>query len=285
MAKVTDVGCLMSIGRLVNQLTPFRWRVRVEDRRAGWSSADGAAAIQVAVDRHQLIVVVLVRCGALCIRVGRIMIVIHARVERSARGVLVVEAESVPNFLTHDVLALGGIVIGCCIEIGVVYFDGALSDVRAARDRDRGEPEPAVIAIGIVADFDASERCPATSGGGPSGDDSCVHDGGLGPVARGLAEMCIPVVPVRGTCLQVVAEFDGEGVAGARPVITAPGMVRVCSASGEKGEDEGDGSQPDDERCQGCDEDRSSTSLHANASPSRDCYGYGMIESAIPSGP
>ena len=60
-----------------------------------------------------------------------------------------------PDFLTHDVELLVGVVIRCLVEVGVVHLSDTLGNV-TPRNPYLCEPEPAVVAVCPVANLDAS---------------------------------------------------------------------------------------------------------------------------------
>src|SRR6266576_6506605 len=150
------------------------------------------AGVGRVVDAEQLVGVARVRR-----RRGRVgaVVVVHARPERGAGCVLMVETEGVSYFLTHDVLALVGVVVGIARagpEVVVVHLDRALHDVRAARlEPDRGDAEPAVVTVARVADLVPTGGRAAVSVPRLPGDDRRVEHGRLRPVARALAQVAL----------------------------------------------------------------------------------------------
>ena len=66
-----------------------------------------------------------------------------------------IEAESVANLLTHNELPPWAGIVGRRVEIRLVELHDGLSDVTPARP-DLRDPEPAVIAIGVITNLNAS---------------------------------------------------------------------------------------------------------------------------------
>lgn len=166
-------------------------------------------------------------------RAARFVSIIHARSQISVvKGlVLMVEAEEVAGFLTHDEGPPGGGVVCFGIKVGVVEFGDALSNV-VTGDPNLGQAEPAVSPVGVVTDFDSSESGAAASGGCPPGDNSCVQNTRLTPVGRSGREERIP------SASDVVSPVEVERVSRARPMVWSPRMARR-DRRGEKKEGEG----------------------------------------------
>ena len=103
---------------------------------------------------RQLVEVVLVRAAARPVGAAGVLVVIHACVLRAPVGRGVAETERVTHFLAHHVAFLGGGVAAA--EVGVVHLRRSPGDMngRSADRVDRGQPEPAVRAVGVVADPD-----------------------------------------------------------------------------------------------------------------------------------
>jgi hypothetical protein len=83
-------------------------------------------------------------------RVRRILI-IHAREQRVVVEVLVlmIQADGVSELLAHDALSPLERVVERRPEIGVVELHVAGEDVTVRVDRDSGEPQPLVVAVGL----------------------------------------------------------------------------------------------------------------------------------------
>ncbi len=213
-----------------------RARVRDTVRRAR-ERADR----QRVVDAPELVVVALVgrrarRVGGVSARVGE---VVHARVVQRAGRVLVVEPPRVADLLAHHVLLLVRVVVGRGVEVRVVHLDRPLSDV-AAREPDARETEPAVGAVGVVADLVAPGRRAAPTLG-LTGHDRVLRDRRDVPVRRRLGEVRVP--PVR----QVVPDLDGERIRRPCPVISAPRMRCGCGHGrhgDERAHQRGDSNDP-----------------------------------------
>src|SRR2546430_7705630 len=136
-----------------------------------------------------------------------------------------VETEGVSYFLTHDVLAFVGVVVGVARagpKVVVVPLARAWPGGGAARlEPDRGAAEPAVVPVAPVADLVPARRRAAVLVPSLSGDAGRVEHGRLRPVARGLAQAALPL-----TGRQVVAELDRERVRRSCPVVAAPRVIR-----------------------------------------------------------
>ena len=171
IAEIKLVELCATVIRRTDQLTPLG-RAQL-DRLVGvgigqrrwqfsfsWSAlyclANGGRVVEVLVDRHQLVVIMLV--GILvCARVVR---VVHASLEvRVVEGlVLVIEAECVADFLAHhQVSPWGGVVLGVprVVEVRVVELNNTLRDV-AATNPDLSQAEPAISTVFVAADLHAT---------------------------------------------------------------------------------------------------------------------------------
>lgn len=117
-----------------------------------------------------------------------------------------VKAEGVGHFLAHDVFTLVGVVVGGRIEIGAVHLGRALGDM-VARDVDRRQPQPTIIAIGAVADLGGSEHHRAALAGGAADDGRQHRAIALIPVARRLRQVRAPSpFKVEGASINVSCE-------------------------------------------------------------------------------
>jgi hypothetical protein len=105
--------------------------------------SDSRRAVEVAIDHHKLVIIVLIRTlvGAWVIRV------IHAGAKVAViKGfILVIQAESVTDLLTRDHLPPRRRIVLRCVEVGVIQLDRSLSHVVA--DRPSGPARQAQIAM------------------------------------------------------------------------------------------------------------------------------------------
>lgn len=189
---------------------------------AAGSTGQSLARISRIVDAAQFIVIACVRMRAVGIRrvLTCVREVIHARVEVGSAGVLVIETERVADLLAHDVLPLVGIVVRRGIEVRVVHLDAALRYVSAALQPDLCQAEPTVIAIIAIADLHRPTDGAAMLVG--SAVDRCQTEHcRLVPILNGSAEVRPPI-----GSREIVANLKRQRIAGACPVIAAPGVVR-----------------------------------------------------------
>src|SRR5688500_12192619 len=128
--------------------------------------ATAAAAVSVIVDVKQLLVIVLIRM----LIAQRIVCVIHTGSEIRVIEifVLMIESESVSDFLAHHEISPGHCIVSRSIKIRIIELNVRRSDVIAA-NRNSGNSEPAVKTVSVVADFDFSGCRPASSRVGLSG--------------------------------------------------------------------------------------------------------------------
>src|SRR5262249_44008934 len=121
-----------------------------------------ARRIKVAVDRYQFVIVMLIRI--LVIRwAKRIARVIHAGAEIWVVKirVLMIKTKGMAHFLTGDKITPIILVVRRSVEISVIQLDCSLSNMHPARDPDLRDSQPSRIAIGRVANFDATSSRPA----------------------------------------------------------------------------------------------------------------------------
>ena len=202
--------------------------IRRRRHLADGERADGGrAAVEVRVDYPQLLVIMGVRmlvaelvfnCAVWVVRV------VHARpqVRVVERSVLVIEAECVADLLAHHEVSPRGGVVFRGVKVRVVELGDALRDVEAT-DPDLSQAEPAVIAVGGGADLHASAGGLAVLRPGHAArDHRGVQHHRLAPIGRRGTEIRIP------SGRHVVTEVQAEWVARARPMVTAPRMIRKC---------------------------------------------------------
>ena len=215
------IGRAAAVARLAHELTPAIRIIIHFRRRCGHcrQCGDRGGGVEVSINDVQLFEVMRIRPGAEGaggVR-ARIREIVHAAILRAAVGGLMIEPESVRNFLAHHMLSLVGVVVGGRAEVGIVHLGRALRNVGAAGDVDRSQAQPAVIPVTAVADLSGARDHRATLA--RSACDNRRQDGAISgiPVARGLRKMPPPVGGGH-----VIAKLQGELRRGARPVITTP---------------------------------------------------------------
>src|SRR5215210_4894726 len=151
----------------------------------------------------------------------RVIGVVHARPEVRVVGdlILVVEAEGVAELLAHHQLPARRCVVLWGAEVGAVHLGRGLRDVLAAGPY-LSDAQPAILAVGTVADLHPPARRTTGLWVSTPGDDPRVKHPRLTPVRGGGAQVRIPLGR------DVVAKFQRERVALARPMEAIPRMIR-----------------------------------------------------------
>ena len=160
VAAVQFVIRATAVRGLAHELSPVVRSVRVVTELicGERGKADCGGAVQMAVYRRQLRVVVTVRAG-----VAEIVRVVHAGVLVGTVLARMPEAERMTKFLTHHMSAVR-VIISTAVKVGVVHLRRTLRYMNSAGDIYRREPQPAVEAVGRItgANLSADHRAPFT---------------------------------------------------------------------------------------------------------------------------
>src|SRR5882724_9628934 len=181
VSEVEIVNGGAALARALNQLAPAFWCVVIEIRHRRHHRmllcdlADRRCGVEVRINRHQFVVIVLVWVFVVR-RPVWIARVVHAGAQILVIEicVLVIEAEGVADLLTTHEVSPSRRVVSRGIEIRVVQLHRALRDVSAATDPYLCHAKPSRIAIVRVTDLHAPAGRPAISRFGRARDDSRV---------------------------------------------------------------------------------------------------------------
>ena len=147
-------------------------------------------AVGVSVDDRKFVVVMLVGRST-----GRAAGIVHAGILARAVFTGMTKAERVADFLAHDVsrfVRIAGVRGG----VAIIHFCSALGDMAAAVEVDRSQAEPAVVAIGRVADANLAGDCGTSLAGCAAvaiRTDNQVELGRRRPLRRGCGQQRGPV--------------------------------------------------------------------------------------------
>ncbi len=215
-------------------------RRRIAFRAIRVAVAAAAGAVIVAVVRVQVSVHLLQQLVVMRVRRDAVGVVrvVHAGLLAGAVLAGVAEAEDVADLLAHDVALLVG--VGPVRGIAVIDFRRALVDVAVRVEADRGQAEPAVEAVGGVADAHLAGDHLALLAGAVrvvGRVDGHVEDARHVPLVERGVELELPVGR------HAVDDLERQRVGAARPVVVVPGVARI-GGGGEHGH--GDQAQDED---------------------------------------
>jgi len=142
---------------------------------------NGSEGVEMGINDSQLLIVV----GVGVLVSAWVTGIVHAGAEIGIVKILilVVEAESVADFLTNDHLSPGWTVVIGGIEISIVHLGHCLSDMET-RDPDLGDTKPAVVAVFRITNFDPAAGGATAFGVGPASSNGGIEDIRNAPVGR-----------------------------------------------------------------------------------------------------